>query len=70
MKFTNQFRNGAKIIRRISYADFAALSRQKAAQYSIAGQAAVLIDREKDIWQRVQIDDKAPSKIPSVNQEA
>jgi hypothetical protein len=69
MKIASQFRNGARVKRRISYADFAALSRQKAAQYSISGVPVVLTDREKDTWQVVVIDDNVPSRITEAVEE-
>lgn len=69
MKLINQFRNGARVRRRISYSDFAALSRQKAAQYTLAGQAAVLIDRDADTWQIVTIDDRVPSQFTPTTEE-
>jgi hypothetical protein len=69
VKILSPFRNGARVKRRISYSDFATLSRQKSAQYTVAGAAVILIDRDTDTWQAVKIDDTAPSRIPLVSDE-
>lgn len=70
MKLISQFRNGARVRRKISYSDFATLARQKCAQYTLAGSAAILVDRAADTWQVVTIDDTVPNRIPNTTEES